>query len=111
MIATEVLEKLHKVFRLSVDEVLKLQLLETQGHRLIAAGVTVWWNTPQGDRVRTTSQISAPGLTTIPDCTHYYSELMDDLDDMEASEFGFLTKALYFYTKKDGLHFHAFTRK
>lgn len=111
MIATVVLDSLQKAFSLNVDEVLKLQLLEAQGHKLIVAGVTKWWNTAQGDRVRTTSQIVAPGLITLPDCTPYYTELMGDLDGVEADLLpDLVTHALYFYTKKDGLHFHAFTR-
>lgn len=113
MIATTVIDEIQKVFPLQADEVLKLQLLLAQGHQIIATGVTVWFDTKAGDRVRTTNQINAPGLVRLPDGSPYLRELMHDLDEMEDDHLPeLIDKALYFYTKdKAGIRFHSFTRQ
>lgn len=109
---TTLLDKFNSVFPLNLDETLKLQLMLTQGYKVIVAGYTVWSEDRKGDLVRTTNQLQGNGLALVPDESASYYDLMDDLDGVELECSPQIPElALWFLTVKgDEFRFHAFSR-
>lgn len=79
--------------------------------KIILAGKTVWAKAGSGSTVRTTYQIAAPGLYTLPDRSTQYNDLMNDLDEVERSVEN-IEEALYFINVEPNgtLKFNALTR-